>query len=198
MVGRHHLEALAEVGEACAQVHLGLELLKDLVVIEVSVGEQAVQSAHDVVQVLLGVCWDRHSVEVIGVDDSCCVVQRVDHVVDGGAVAGALVRSADEDELLVARHLGARLACADSKQLHHKEVELEDELADVFVLPYALVDFGRQLANFHDVGGLVPDQLLEELLHGEGPRHLGDVFHAPAPQVARLRPRSVPPPQQGR
>ena len=114
------------------------------------------------------------------------VVKSVDHVVDSATVRCSLMCCTDKDELLVACHLGASLACADAKELHDKQVQLEDELADVLILPHTLVDFGGELTDFHDVRGLVSYQFLEVLLHGEGPTHLADVFHAPAPKVAGL------------
>lgn len=60
----HHVEAVAEVSETSAQVHLVLELFEDFCVVEVGVRKQAVETSHDVVQVLLAINWDRDSVEV--------------------------------------------------------------------------------------------------------------------------------------
>ena len=178
--------------EAGAQVHLVFEFDVDLVVVEVRVREKPVQSAADVVKVLLRVGRDGHPVEVVRVHDRSCVVEVVDHVVDGAAVGRALVRCADEDELLVASHFGARLACADPKELDHEQVQLKDELADVLVLPHAFVYFSRKLTDLDHISWFVPDELLEVLLHSKGSVHLGDVFHAPAPQVACLGARTVP------
>ena len=95
------------MGEASAQMHLVLEFDVDLVVVEVCVREKPIQSTADVVQVLLRVGWDGNSIEVVGVHDSRCVVKVVDHVVDGAAVGCTFVRGANENVLLVARHLGA-------------------------------------------------------------------------------------------
>ena len=61
------------------------------------------------------------------------------------------MRRANEDEFLVACHLGASLARADAKELDDQEVELKDELSDVLVLPHALVHFRWQLADFHHI-----------------------------------------------
>ena len=100
-----------------AQVHLVLELLIDLVVMEISVGKQPVEATHNIMQVLLGVLRNGNSVEVVRVDDCRRVVQVVDHVVDGAAVRGAFVRCANEDEFLVAGHLRAGLRGADAEEL---------------------------------------------------------------------------------
>ena len=64
----------------------------------------------------------------------------------------------------------------------------------MLVLPHTFVYLSGELTDFHDIGGFISNQLLQILLHSEWPIHLGDVLHAPAPQVARFGPRSVPPP----
>lgn len=193
MVGGHHFELAAEVSEPGAEMHLVFKLLEDFCVVEVSVREESVETTHNVVQVLLRVGRDRHSVEVARMHDCRGVVQCVNHIVDGAALGRCLVGSANEDELFVAGHLGARLTRADAEELDDKQVQLEDELADMFVLPHTLVDFSWQVADFHHVGGLVADELLEVLLDGEWSVHLGNVLHAPAPQVTGLGARPVPP-----
>eukprot|EP00354_Favella_ehrenbergii_P011544 CAMPEP_0170463940 /NCGR_PEP_ID=MMETSP0123-20130129/8857_1 /TAXON_ID=182087 /ORGANISM="Favella ehrenbergii, Strain Fehren 1" /LENGTH=150 /DNA_ID=CAMNT_0010729485 /DNA_START=186 /DNA_END=638 /DNA_ORIENTATION=+ len=138
-----HVEAVAEVGEAGAQVHLVLELLEDFVMVEVRVREQAVQAPHDVVQVLLRVGWDRHSIEVVGVDNCSGVVKSMDHVVNCTAVRLAFMSrgGAQVDELLAAGHFRARFARANAQKLHHEQVQLQDELTNVLVHPHALVNF---------------------------------------------------------
>ena len=96
----------------------------------------------------------------------------MDHVVDGAAVGGALVRGADENEFLVAGHFGTGLGGADAEELHDEKVELEDKLPDVLVLPHALVYIGWQFTDLNDVGRFIPDQLLQILLHRKRPVHL--------------------------
>ena len=65
LVLRHHIEAPREVGKSGAQVHLTFELFVDFLVVEVGVGEQAVEAPHNIMQVLLGVLRDRNAIEVI-------------------------------------------------------------------------------------------------------------------------------------
>lgn len=74
--------------------------------------------------------------------DCCGIVQGVDHVVNGATLGRSLVRSTNEDEFFVAGHLGARLARTDPEELHYEQVQLENELADVLILPHTLVHFG--------------------------------------------------------
>ena len=49
-------------------MHLIFKLLVNVPMVEVGVREEAVQPAHNIVQVLLRVLWDGHAVEVIRVD----------------------------------------------------------------------------------------------------------------------------------
>ena len=65
LVRGHHIEPPREVGEPGTQVHLIFELLVNLIVMEVSVGEKPVEAPHDIMQVLLGVLRDRHPVKVV-------------------------------------------------------------------------------------------------------------------------------------
>ena len=65
LVRRHHIEASSEVGKSGAQVHLTFKFFVDFFMVEVSVGEEAVQAPHYVMQVLFGVLRDRHAIEVI-------------------------------------------------------------------------------------------------------------------------------------
>ena len=65
LVCRHHIEASSEVGKSGAQVHLTFEFFVDFFMVEVGVGEEAVQAPHDIMQVLFGVLRDRHAIEVI-------------------------------------------------------------------------------------------------------------------------------------
>ena len=84
----------------------------------------------------------------------------MDHVIDSTAVRCALVRGANEDEFLVAGHLRAGLRGADAEELHDEKVKFEDELADVLVLPHALVNLVWQFANFDHVSGFIADKFL--------------------------------------
>ena len=53
----------------------------------------------------------------------------------------------DEDVLSVALHAWAGGGGADAKELNHEQIKLQNELADVLVLPDAFVDFWRQRAD---------------------------------------------------
>ena len=70
LVRRHHIEATREMRESGTQVHLVFKLLINLIVMEVGVSKKSVEATHDIVQVLLAVLRDCHSVEVVRVDDS--------------------------------------------------------------------------------------------------------------------------------
>ena len=52
-------------------------------------------------------------------------------------------------------HLRTRLRGADALQLNHQQVELQDELPDVLVLPHALVYLLWWVTNTFDVRGVV-------------------------------------------
>ena len=162
--------------------------------VEVGVGEEAVQAPYDIMQVLFGVLRDRHAIEVIWVEDGRWIVQVVDHVVDCAAIWSALVRGTDEDEFLIAGHFRAGLGGANAEELNDEQVELKNKLSDVFILPYALVDILGQFADFDNVSRLIPDQLLQVFLNGKRSFHLWNVFHAPAPKVTGFRPRAIPSP----
>ena len=146
----HHLEALDKLSESGAEVHAGLKLHEDLFVMVVGVRKQSIQTTHDVQQVLRRAGGDAHArVEVVTVvDDPRCVVQLVDHVVNGWALTGLLVSSTHEKPILVSNHLRATLIGANSEQLNYEEIQLKYKLSDVFVLPHTLVHFRRRLADF--------------------------------------------------
>ena len=81
--------------------------------------EQSVEPA-DYGEKQVGACLrDRDStVEVLGVvDGRCGMVQRVDHIVDGRALLGVLMRGAEVEPLICRLHLRADLGGADTLQL---------------------------------------------------------------------------------
>jgi len=83
------------------------------------VREQSVEPA-DYGEKQFGACRrDRDStVEVLGVvDGRCGMVQRVDHIVDGRALLGVLMRGAEVEPLICRLHLRADLGGADTLQL---------------------------------------------------------------------------------
>ena len=100
-------------------MHLVLELHKYLRVVEEGVREQSVESADYREKQFCACRWDRDStVEVLGVVDSRCgMVQRVDHVVDGRALLGVLMRGAEVEPLICRLHLWTDLGGADTLQL---------------------------------------------------------------------------------
>ena len=77
-----------------------------------------------------------------------CVVECVDHVVDGRAFFVVCVVCTQKHVILACSHLLTFIARAHAKQLHHKEVQLEDKLPDMFVLPNGDVHTLRQLTDF--------------------------------------------------
>ena len=100
-------------------MHLVLELHKYLLMVEEGVREQSVEPA-DYGEKQFGACRrDRDStVEVLGVvDGRCGMVQRVDHIVDGRALLGVLMRGAEVEPLICRLHLRADLGGADTLQL---------------------------------------------------------------------------------
>ena len=86
LVSRHHLEPSAEVGKAGAEMHFIFEFFKDLVMMEVGVCKKTIEATNNIVEVFFGVGWYRDPVKVVRVDDSCRIVQGVDHVVDSAAI----------------------------------------------------------------------------------------------------------------
>ena len=87
LVRRHHLESFGEQAEAGTQVHFTFKFDENRPVMEESVREESVKTAHNLQQVLGGGGGDRHSrTEIVVVlDDRRGVVQRMNHVVDGRA-----------------------------------------------------------------------------------------------------------------
>lgn len=83
--------------------------------------EQAVEPAHDGQQVLhRGLRNLDAAVEVLPiVDRGRRVVETVDHVVDGRALLGLLVRRAKVEPLVCRLHLGTELLGAQALELDH-------------------------------------------------------------------------------
>ncbi len=52
-------------------------------------------------------------------DGRCGMVQRVDHVVDGRALLGVLMRGAEVEPLVCRLHLRTDLGCADTLKLDY-------------------------------------------------------------------------------
>ena len=100
-------------------MHLVLELHKNLLVVEESVREESVESADYREKQFRACRGDRDStVEVLGVvDGRCGMVERMDHVVDGRALLGVLVRGAEVEPLICCLHLRTDLGGADTLQL---------------------------------------------------------------------------------
>ena len=69
-------------------MHFALEFNENGPVVEVGVREEAIQASHYLEQVLGGAGRDGHSGCEVAVvlDDRCGVVQRVNHIVDGGTL----------------------------------------------------------------------------------------------------------------
>ena len=118
-----------------------LEVIEDLPVVEVGVGEYAVDTPTDAAQLCDGGFLDGDAAGevLVAVEEAGGAVERVARVVDGGALLGRLVGGAQEDPLLGRRHLGARLGLALPLQHHRQPVQLHAELPQVLVLPDALV-----------------------------------------------------------
>ena len=74
------------MGKAGAEMHFIFEFFKDLVMMEVGVCKKTIEATNNIVEVFFGVGWDRDPVKVVRVDDSCRIVQGVDHVVDSAAI----------------------------------------------------------------------------------------------------------------
>ena len=71
--------------EPRTEVHLVFKFLENVVMVEVRVCEQPVETTDDIVEVFLGVLGNGDSIEVVRVDHCSCVVESVDHVVDSAA-----------------------------------------------------------------------------------------------------------------
>lgn len=79
----------------------------------------------------------------------------MNHIVNGRALLRLLVRGAEVEDVFGGLHLRAGLRGADSLKLGDQEVEFEDELAEMLVLPDNEVDVGRGSDDLLDVGSLV-------------------------------------------
>ena len=112
------------MGKPGTEVHLVFKLLIDVIVMVVGVSKETIEAATDVMQVLLWVLGNSYSVKVVRVHYGRCIVQIVDHVVDSATVGGTFVSSTDEDVFLIASHLGARIACARTEELHNEQIQL--------------------------------------------------------------------------
>ena len=134
-------------------MHLVLELLKDIRMVEVGVCEKTVESPDDVEEMLRRCGRDRHSwTEIVRVlDDGGRIIESVNHVVNRWTILSAFVSSADEYEVLICCHLWACLACADSEQLYDQQIQLQDELSNMLILPNAFIDWIRKFADFLNV-----------------------------------------------
>jgi hypothetical protein len=65
-----------------------------------------------------------------------------------------LVDSAQVQPGLSSLHLWAGLGGADSLQLGDEEVEFQDELSQVFILPNVDIHFWRRSDDLLDIGGI--------------------------------------------
>ena len=102
-------------------MHFALKLVKNTPVMVESVSEKAVQSSDNLEQMLgwRGGNIDSR-VEIVAIlNHAGRVVQRVDHIVDGGALFGARVGSAHVEPRVVGGHLWTALSCAHAEQLNN-------------------------------------------------------------------------------
>lgn len=137
-------------------MHVFFEFLKDLVVEVIGVGEEAIEPPDDGIQTF-GLVDGDSALEVLDVEeDGCGLVEVVDHVLDSGAVVGGLVGSAEELGLGRSLHGGAGLLVADVLEGGRQQVQLQNELPDVLVLPDVEVDLLRTLNYPLDVRRVVP------------------------------------------
>ena len=77
------------------------------------------------------------------------------HVVDGRAVYRVLMRSAEVLGVLRPLHGWAAALDADVLKSGHKQIQLQDELPHLFVLPDVDVDLGRTFNYLLDCRGIV-------------------------------------------
>lgn len=100
--------------EPATQMRLGLEIVENLPVMEVGVGEDPVDAPADAPELGHGALLDAHPAgEVfVAVEEAGGAVQSVPGVVNGWTLLGRLVGGAQEDPLLRGRHLGAGLGLA--------------------------------------------------------------------------------------
>jgi hypothetical protein len=121
----------------------------------VGVREQSVEPSHDCVQTFRLV--DRHpAAEVFDIEENGgCLVQIVDHVVDGRTVCRRLVAGAQELGIWSALHGRTALSGAEVLEGGGQQVQLQHELTDMLVLPDVDVDADRFVDNAFDVGRVV-------------------------------------------
>ena len=104
---------------------------------EVSVGEDPVDSATDGAQLGYGALLDADPAGEIfvAVKKTGCAVQGVSGVVNSGTFLRSLVGSAEEDPLFCSSHLAACVGLTITLQLYGQTIQLHTELPQVFVLP---------------------------------------------------------------
>mmetsp|Transcript_114335 Transcript_114335/g.330293 ORF Transcript_114335/g.330293 Transcript_114335/m.330293 type:complete len:211 (+) Transcript_114335:287-919(+) len=113
-------------------------------------------------------------------------IDRVHHVVDGGAVLRLPVRGAEVLPLVRCGHLRARLRGAFLAQGYNQKVELGDELPHVLVLPQQRVNVAlrRQLVDRFQVGGVLPNAVLYVLGDAQGSGVRRQRLNGPGPHLS--------------
>ena len=139
-------------------MHLILKFFEDLGVVEVCVSKQAIKSS-DNIEEMFG-AWSRYGnprAEIVGIlNYSCSIVQSVDHVINCWTVLCTLMSSTNKDKFLVCCHLRASFRSANPKQLHHQQIEFEDKLSDMFILPYTFINFWWKFTNSLYIRWIMP------------------------------------------
>ncbi len=159
-----------------------LELVEDSPVVEVSVGEDSINSTADRPELRNGRIFDVDPAReiLVAVEQARGSVQGVARVVDRRALFRRLVSRTQEDPLLGRSHLTARLGGTLPLQANGEPVQFHAELAEVLVLPNAFVDVLRRLENFFNVRRVGLDSLLNVLLNGESAVHFFVRFEGPS------------------
>ena len=133
--------------------------------------EDAVDPPSNGPQTLYGALFDCHTTVKVFVAVEQCggTVESMEGVVQSGALLGLSVSRAEKNPLLACRHLLADRWVALVLEFHRNVVELEAELAEVFVFPYGevVVTFGWFQDGFH-LCMVLPDHQLYILLDCEG------------------------------
>ena len=84
-----------------------------------------------------------------------------------------------EQPVVCRLHFRTGLLRAHSFQLHYQQVEFQDELPEVFVLPHVDVDLTGRVDDELHIRGLVADDFLDVFLRSQTAVLGGDAFNFP-------------------
>lgn len=193
VLGRHEVVLQYVRREPLAKASFGLEIVIHGAMVVVSVREDAVDPPGDGAEALGRGLLDGDATRevLVAVEQRSGDVERVEGVVQGGALLGVTVRRAQEDPLLRGGHLGADLGVAFELETDGEGIEFVAELPEVFVLPRGFVLTGRHFQDGVHVREVFSDHLLDVLLTGHDGIHIVKFLVGPRIHILGLGSRSI-------